>query len=125
LNYEYVANSGASQQTHSGVRCVSYVTRILDANQDERFGYHWHPSGASRVNYPHIHVTVDAGVGPANDPLYHRPLSDLHIITGIVTLEHIVRFLIEELDIQPRTDDWPTILETNSALARHDFPDED
>jgi hypothetical protein len=44
-------------------------------------------------------------------------LSQAHIPTGFVTLSDVVRLLIEELGVEPRRQDWRTVLETQPSDA--------
>jgi hypothetical protein len=65
----------------------------------------------SEVNYayPRAHVHVN-GRFP-ND----APIGALHIPTRRVPLELVVRHLISDWGVKPRTDDWLTILQESTA----------
>lgn len=51
----------------------------------------------------------------ATERLASRPLPRLHLATGRVGLELVVRHLIAEWGVQPKSDDWPDILEASLA----------
>jgi len=63
--------------------------------------FHWHPAGA--VGFPHAHVR-----STANAP---SVLGNAHIPTGRTLLEHVVRFLIEEVGVVPIRDNWREVLD--------------
>ncbi len=44
-------------------------------------------------------------------------ISDLHLPTGVVSLASIVRFLIEEIGVEPNRDDWDEVLRQIEAEA--------
>lgn len=67
---------------------------------EEVASWHWHPS--ENTPRPHIHVGGE-----------HKRL---HLPTGRVTFEAVVRFTIEELDVVPERDDWSTVLEEQESL---------
>jgi hypothetical protein len=47
-------------------------------------------------------------------------LDDRHIATGRVTLEALVRMLVEEFGVAPRRGDWREVLDRNDAVSRSD-----
>lgn len=75
----------------------------------EVLAFHWQPwQGDERE--PHLHV------GPAlrNE----RTTRNIHVPTGQVLLPDVVRFLITELDAEPRRRDWDAALaDAHAALA--------
>jgi hypothetical protein len=89
---------------------VAYVFDVLDRDGNEIAAYHWYPGGVSRVTTPHMHMSkrlapLELGHGEA--PLI---MSDLHFPTNHVYLRDVVRFLIEELGVQPIREEWHDIL---------------
>jgi hypothetical protein len=42
-------------------------------------------------------------------------LDRLHVPTGWVLIEHVLRFLFIDLGVRPRTDDWPRLLRESEA----------
>lgn len=98
------------------VRTASYLYRILDLNEREIIAYHWHPEGVSPVVRPHLHLTSRIQPVSIDDPA--RPdleperiaLAEMHISTGPVPFEDVVRLLIEEFRVIPLRSDWEEIL---------------
>lgn len=45
-------------------------------------------------------------------------LEGLHIPTGWVTIEELIRFLIHEFDIQSHNENWDSILKESEAMFR-------
>ena len=72
-----------------------YRYRVDDDAGTELVSWHWHP--ASGYRHPHAHVMSGHLVGQ-------------HLPTGRVSLEAVVRFLIEEMGATPRRDDWDRVL---------------
>jgi hypothetical protein len=78
-----------------------YRYALLDANGAEILAYHWHPSGTSQVDTPHLHVSARHA---------NLDLSPLHLPTGTVTPISFVRALIAEFGVEPLRTDWDAIL---------------
>jgi hypothetical protein len=53
-------------------------------------------------------------VGEGVDPV---ALAEMHLPTGFVTFEEIVRLLIAEFGIESRRADWEAILRENQTLV--------
>jgi hypothetical protein len=71
-----------------------------------RFEYESHmtqPEFAYCRNHLHLHRDFDEAVSGI------RP-SELHIPTGWVTIESVLRFLIAELGVKPLSSNWPNVL---------------
>jgi hypothetical protein len=73
------------------VRMLAYIYRVyIDsrwlAERVEVMGWHWHPLRTPDHVEPHVHVRV-------NHPLLGLALRKLHIPTGRVSFEEVVRFL--------------------------------
>lgn len=74
--------------------------------------FHWTPeaeSGAQR-RYPHLHVGSGLISGAGTGDL--RSFSKLHVPTDRVSVESVIRFAIEELQVPPRRQSWDRTLET-------------
>ena len=69
--------------------------------------YHWHPDGPGGATYPHLHLGLACGVPPRPAGLIHP---DVHIPTGRVALEDLLRLAIEQLEVKPLRDDWAEVL---------------
>ena len=74
--------------------------------------WHWHPMSNLSEDaspWPHLHAYG------ARDTL---TLHKLHLPTGRVSLEAVVRFLIEDLDVAPRRTDWRAVLRRHEERFR-------
>jgi hypothetical protein len=113
----FAIDQRGGQRTLQNVRLVSYEYRLLDLDQREIIAFHWHPTGLSNVTDPHLHLSSRLNpieMGRNQEPL---DLADMHIPTGFVTLEDVVRLLISEFGIAPRRDDWGDLLRENRMAA--------
>lgn len=82
-----------------------YVYAIWETPEKDLFGWHYHP-GNDGINFPHVHIH--------NDHL----LQGMHIPSGRVSLEDVIRFLIIELKVSPdkrRKEDWEKVLAETGA----------
>jgi hypothetical protein len=90
----------------------SYVYRLqADASTRSwlvRWDYRRDPPRAD-YSYPRAHVHVN-GTFPDGAPINH-----LHIPTRHLSLELVIRHLITDWGVKPRTDDWETILDESVA----------
>lgn len=99
---------------------MSYESRLLDREEREILAFHWHPVGLSHVTDPHLHLAsrlIPLDMGRDQDPL---ALAGIHIPTGFVTLEDVVRLLITEIGIRPRRTDWGDLLRENRLAVQMD-----
>lgn len=84
-----------------GVQTVGYWYEIRHAAGPMVFAYHWHPVGPSPITWPHLHLRGDvAGISFAK----------VHLPTGPITLQELLRFVIVDLNVAPRRDDWEHVL---------------
>jgi hypothetical protein len=95
------------------VSTSEYMYRILDRGERELLAYHWHPQGLSSIAHPHLHLS---GVEPfvlslaPNHESTEFSVDKAHFPTGPVTLQRIIRLLIEDLGVEPRRPDWRDVL---------------
>jgi hypothetical protein len=61
------------------------------------------------MQWPHVHA-----YGARDNLTLHK----LHLPTGRVSIEAVVRFLIEDLDVVSRRDDWRIILDRHEEAFR-------
>lgn len=91
------------------VSSTSYSYAFRNRNDQEILSFHWHPGERTRIAWPHVHV---------GSPLL-RPTSPLdsrdHIPTGRVSVEEVLRFAFDDLDIDPLKDDWRDIFDRTQA----------
>lgn len=96
-------------------RIDGYHYEVLDRLGREILAYHWHPAGVSPVTEPHLHLSGrlrPLDVDPRDEPI---PLGEMHLPTGFVMLAQMVRLLITEFGVEPRREDWETVLREPSA----------
>ncbi len=86
------------------VDTVEYYYSIHDSEEREVLLYHWHPYGRSAVRTPHLHLEQGAQIG-------RREILEAHLPTGDVSLNAVLRVLIEEMGVNPRRSDWESILD--------------
>lgn len=81
-------------------RTTSYAYWIrAEEDGNEVFFFHWDSGGQTG---PHVHVAA------THDEL--GPIHRIHIPTGRVSFEAVLRMLIDDLDVQPNRGDWRAIL---------------
>jgi hypothetical protein len=73
-----------------------------------RWDYVREPSESDHA-YPRAHVHVNATFADG------APVGRLHVPTGPVGLELVIRHLITDWGVKPRSDDWETILDESVA----------
>lgn len=79
----------------------AYQYRIDDHDRSEIVVWHWHPDGDSPYTKPHLHAS--------------GPLTDYHLPTGRVSLESVVRFLLQDLGVRSLRDAADEILSEGEA----------
>lgn len=81
-------------------KVARYLFAFSDGDDREFLGFHWNPFALGQERtFPHLHVgQVASGRGNVLPDRFHK----LHIPTGVVTAQAIVRFAIEELGVQTR-----------------------
>jgi hypothetical protein len=96
-----------------------YEYSLLDLDETELLVYHWQPDADPA--YPHIHVS--AALRARTSALEEKQSIDLdrlHLPTGRVSLEAVVRMLITEFGIAPRRSNWQEVLKQTEAIFRED-----
>lgn len=100
------------------IELVNYWYVLSSAVGQEILAFHWTPEANPAVTRttPHLHV---GSVNISQDaPITPKTFNKLHIPTGYVSIAAFVRFLIEELKVQPRHARWSEILDdAHLALA--------
>lgn len=107
------------------VSTTAYQYRVVDLRHRELLVWHWQPGDAfSGPDHPHIHVAaaLTAAVGTQETAAVRSiPLDNLHIATGRVSLEGVVRTLIDDFAILPvprRLTNWRATLDRTEAVFR-------
>lgn len=104
MSYEFSVSTGDIAKPANHIGISGYSVTLTDGFENELLAYHWRPVGLSRVRTPHLHLGAST-VG--NDAI---PINETHLPTGVVALPDIVRFLIDEIGVEPNRADWKTIL---------------
>ncbi len=80
---------------------AGYWCELLHSGERELLAYHWHPTGASTITWPHIHVS---------GPTAPVDLTRGHLPTGVVVLPAVLRYAIADLGVEPLRPDWEAVL---------------
>ena len=105
------------------VSSAYYAYDILDLEEQEILLYHWHPAGVSPVTDPHLHLSsriLPITVASRGRSPQRVSLADMHIRTGRVLLEDVVRVLIDEFKVMPLRRDWQDVLARNRQAFHSD-----
>jgi hypothetical protein len=86
------------------VRIVAYRYALLDDAERDILAYEWHPEGTSWVTWPHLHV----GSAMLRDGA--RLSSRMHLPTGQIGIEDVIRLAIVDFGVRPRRSDWLAVL---------------
>jgi hypothetical protein len=92
-------------------RTLDYIYGVSMPGEDgdlELFRWDWHPMTTPAREQPHLHVR-------GSEPELSIPVERLHVPTGRVAFEEVVRFIILELGADPNREDWKEILAESEA----------
>ncbi len=81
-----------------------YEYALLDSRSlSELFVYHWHPTGVSHIDTPHLHpgAPLLAALGQ---------MRSIHLPTGHVGLPEFIGMLVREFEVRPARPDWARVL---------------
>lgn len=81
---------------------LAYIYTVENSD-GEMFSWHWHPFSSSARPEPHLHVRGSAAE-------FGNSLHKVHIPTGRVAFEDVVRFLIADLGVKHGRRDWDSVL---------------
>ncbi len=105
--YELRENRDAPTAERWHVSTTAYYYRLARTDA-ELLSWHWHPSAG--VSYPHMHVSGEV------PPLTRR----MHLPSGRVSIESVLRLLLAEWGVPPRRDDWSQVLgDAESGFLEH------
>ena len=100
---------------------IEYRYRLLDEdNPRADAAIRWEYLRTPPHAYPRHHLQTRSRVELA-DGILVLPLSRLHTPSGWVTIEELIRFLIYDLGVRPRNDEWPAILNDSESKFYVDF----
>lgn len=97
---------------------LSYSYHLLEeASPDSRWIIRWEYVShfQRRDEHPRHHVHIATVV---DTPVGQMDLDKLHLSTGWVTIEEVIRFLIAEMGVKPKIGDWDDQLLKSEALFR-------
>ncbi len=97
------------------VQTISYFYAVSTQAGEEVLAYHWTPETQEGRTYGHVHVGRRCIA--ETSPLPPNRFKRLHLPTGRVSLESVLRFLIEDIEVPPQKENWHDVLaETEQAF---------
>lgn len=92
------------------VATTRYFYVLATPTGDEILAFHWTPDaiGQGEVLFPHLHI------GPAvvsrSTQIRPRTFHKVHVPTGFVSMQSVIRLAITEFGVTPLRPDWGAIL---------------
>ncbi len=108
MSYEIVQSNDEKGQWRVSV--CGYMYSVQTDDGTEVLAYHWHPLGNSPETRPHLHI----GAIPSPSGLILT--KKMHVPTGRIALESVLRLCIHEFGVRPLRDDWAQILADGEDL---------
>jgi hypothetical protein len=105
--YRIIEDQSEEPSSRYRVTTEGWKHDILDDKRREILSYHWHPDG--HRDTPHMHV--GSVLLNTERQRLGKGFSSLHLPTERISIEQIVRLLIEEFEVIPKRGDWRRILE--------------
>ena len=102
FHHTYTMRESSDGPRRWAVRSGSYFYQVRERVGPEIIAFHWHPGRRGQPDFPHLHVTSQSGSV--------RIPAKSHVPTGRVSVESVIRFLIEELHVRPLRPDWDRVL---------------
>ena len=105
LLHRFIVVKTEGERRPWAVTTTKYVYEVANEQDDTIAAWHWHPvttQAGDQARWPHLHAYG------ARDTL---TLHKLHLPTGRVSIEAVMRFLIQDLDVTPRRPDRERVLE--------------
>ncbi len=106
-------NDALEAYTSTIQESLGFIYSLETVERREVLIYQWSPEGTGRTTRPHLHVgrrllreSIEVGDRSVRLP-------KLHVPTGRVAIEDVVRFAIAELGVTPRRVDWKEVLDRN------------
>ncbi len=100
------------------ISTVQYEYSVLDELDRELLVFHWQrnpPLTSGLKSLPHLHVNANVVHRSARGDETVIGMDKRHIPTGRVSLESVVRMLIEEFDVKPIHKKWSNVLVKTAA----------
>ena len=113
MRFETLDLGRSEKRNRFRVTTREYIYAV-SAQGREIIAAHWHPESSSPVTTPHWHIGA-AALTP--EGVY---LTRAHIPSPRVSFEQMIRFMIEQMEVNPHTQDWSERLgRTESLFERH------
>lgn len=103
------------------LRTLAYSYRISDGpNRTDTWLIRWEYNSRDLAEHaetlhPRHHCHINTELSFCNRPC---DLVGLHIATGWVTIEEVIRFLIKELEVKPKSQNWDVLLQQSEEKFR-------
>lgn len=108
MNYTIVEAEG--ERGPYKVKTTAYQYVFTDEDENELLAYQWHPD--STVRFPHIHIGSSSKIA-------QKTANKIHLPTGRIALEQVLRLAVEEFGVKPLKDKWGAVLkETQGRFER-------
>jgi len=104
-----------AESKHWRMTTREYIYLLV--TKDVEVAWHWHPltspRGGDPSTRPHSHIQLPEGTASEKA---RKAITRLHIPSGRVTVEQVVRYIIEECEVKPLHDDWDQMLSAGHDL---------
>ena len=123
INYTFALARGDSARSRAVWRATTrmYEYRLPDHEHQELLVYHWQPGPSYHgPDHPHLHISAALHAQINAIAQLRIELDKLHLVTGMVSLEAVIRMLITEWKIAPLRHNWRDILARTEALSAND-----
>jgi hypothetical protein len=100
------------------LRTMAYSYRITDGpTRQDKWLIRWEYNSREHLValHPRHHCHIPADVSFRNQTL---SLHKLHLASGWVTVEEVIRFLINELGVKPKNKNWDNLLHDSEKAFR-------
>lgn len=92
-----------------------YAYHLFDAER-QHVWFHWHPSNG--VEMPHLHLGLrpktEGGIEAAAK--FGGVLArKLHLVSSRISVEQVIRFAINEFEVDRLREDWKSVLDANQG----------
>lgn len=101
MNYTIVHVKEDADRGPFKVKTTAYQYMLTYKDEQEIFAYQWHPD--SQIKFPHLHLGSSAKISS-------KTLNKLHLPTGRIALEQVLRLTVDELGVKPIKGKWDSIL---------------
>ncbi len=99
IQYEYTDHQRFPGERKASTHQYAHTVGESESLKPQLYSWEW---ASAEPTYPHLHLR-------RSDPEFHG-LGKLHIPTGRVFYEDVLRFLIKEHVVEPAREDWDEVL---------------